>query len=103
MQPRFRRDDSPARARRTPPGRGASLPAVRRCSFVPVVLLAAAACRSGGEREKPAPAAPPALAPAVLHDAVDRATRDRFRQPGRVITALGLRPGQRTWAPAPAT
>jgi predicted methyltransferase len=40
----------------------------------------------------PAAAAP---TPAVLHDAVDRAARDRFRHPDRLVAALGLTPGQR--------
>jgi predicted methyltransferase len=52
------------------------------------------ACRSAS-REAGPPRQPPATTPAVLHDAVDRATRDRFRQPDRVVAALGLRAGQR--------
>jgi predicted methyltransferase len=63
--------------------------------FLPVFLLMGAGCRSGGDREAPASSAAPAMTPAVLHDAADRAARDRFRQPTRVIAALGLRPGQR--------
>lgn len=33
--------------------------------------------------------------PAVRHDAVDEAARDRFRQPDKIIAALGLSIGQR--------
>jgi predicted methyltransferase len=48
-----------------------------------------------GCRSRAAPPEASATAPVVLDDAVDRATRDRFRQPDRVIAALGLSPGQR--------
>jgi predicted methyltransferase len=59
-------------------------------------MVLAMACRSSAHREGPAPHPPgAATVPAVLHDAVDRATRDRFRQPDRVVAALGLKPGQR--------
>jgi predicted methyltransferase len=61
-----------------------------RCALA---IALVSACRSAGHREG---APPPAdTVPAVLHDDVDRATRDRFRQPDRVVAALGLLPGQR--------
>jgi predicted methyltransferase len=63
-------------------------------SVLPIVL--AIACRSNaddrGDTTVRGAAAP---SPAVLHDAVDRAARDRFRHPDRVVAALGLAPGQR--------
>jgi predicted methyltransferase len=54
------------------------------------------ACRSGADRPGAVPAAAPArAAPIVPDDAMDRAARDRVRQPDRVIAALGLHHGQR--------
>jgi predicted methyltransferase len=83
MQPRFRRDDNP--------GGGDSLRGVPRWGSVFALVAALPACRADGR-----PASPDArTAPAVLHDATDRAIRDRIRQPHRVIAALGLTRGQR--------
>jgi 2-polyprenyl-3-methyl-5-hydroxy-6-metoxy-1,4-benzoquinol methylase len=59
-----------------------------------IALLLALGCRQDRELSAPGPA-PPATRPAVLHDADDRAIRDRIRQPDRVIAALGLKAGQR--------
>ncbi len=59
--------------------------------FTVVLMLG---CRSASENQSPTASVPEASVPAVLHDAVDRATRDRFRQPERIIAALGLLPGQ---------
>jgi predicted methyltransferase len=60
-----------------------------------LALVLVVGCRSSASREGAAARADGATVPAVLHDAVDRAARDRFRQPDRVVAALGLSPGQR--------
>lgn len=81
----------------------AAIHAVRADSVLPIVL--AMACRSSAHRDDAAARAAALPTPAAVHDAVvhnavghddvDRAARDRFRQPARVVAALGLSMGQR--------
>jgi predicted methyltransferase len=67
---------------------------VRLVRFALLSVLAVA-CRSATKSEGPAARAPAPSVLAVIDDPVDRATRDSFRHPDRVIAALGLSAGQR--------